>query len=103
MFSTLKNKKTEQRRTARHIWYHQTFFNQVGVNETDIEGCDIVCLQSLRHFVHKPDYVSIESEKISFDSLLAEFDLFSELGYDAFQAIDQQNVPQQKESVDFCE
>lgn len=63
----------------------------------DIEGMDRVCLKSLLHFQQKPDYISIESEKVSFESLKEEFDLFIRNGYDAFKIINQQNISIQKE------
>jgi FkbM family methyltransferase len=31
----------------------------------DIEGCDLVCLNALRRFTKRPDYISIESDKTS--------------------------------------
>jgi FkbM family methyltransferase len=62
----------------------------------DIEGMDIICLQSLLYFSEKPDYVSIESEKISFHKLKKEFDLLTELGYYSFKAINQANIITQK-------
>ena len=58
----------------------------------DIEGMDIVCLESLLYFSEKPDYVSIESEKIEFSRLRKEIDLLAELGYSSFKAINQVNI-----------
>jgi len=63
----------------------------------DIEGRDTVCLQVLSRFAHKPDYVSIESEKVSFDKLRAELDLLETLGYSRFKAVQQQAIARQKE------
>ena len=63
----------------------------------DIEGLDMVCLKALAAFHRKPDYVSIESEKVSFDKLLAELDLFERLGYTRFQAVQQETVAKQRE------
>ncbi len=57
---------------------------------------DIICLQTLQYFSEKPDYVSIESEKISFRKLKKEFDLLSKLGYIRFKAINQENISSQK-------
>ncbi len=36
----------------------------------DIEGMDTECLKALLPFDVRPDYVSIESDKLSFDKLL---------------------------------
>jgi len=63
----------------------------------DIEGMDLVCLEALKNFNEKPDYISIESEKVSFNKLIKEFELFKQLGYTKFQAINQQNITRQKE------
>lgn len=63
----------------------------------DIEGMDIVCLEALLNFKEKPDYISIESEKVSFDKLRNEFRVFKKLWYVSFQAINQTCVSQQKE------
>jgi FkbM family methyltransferase len=63
----------------------------------DIEGMDIVCLKALRNFSHKPDYLSIEAEKVSFESLSIEVNLLSELGYNQFKAIQQSSIARQKE------
>ena len=53
----------------------------------DIEGMDSVCLEALLDFSEKPDYISIESEKISFKKLKEEYLLFKALGYYKFKAI----------------
>lgn len=63
----------------------------------DIEGAGIECLKALKHFKQKPDYVSIESDKLSFDKLLEELDLLSELGYSRFKASQQASVASQVE------
>jgi len=63
----------------------------------DIEGMDAVCLEALTQFEEKPDYLSIESEKVSFSKLTEEIDLLTELGYNKFQAIQQVGVSHQKE------
>ena len=59
----------------------------------DVEGVDVVCLDALRLFHERPDYVSIESDKTSFANIRHEIDLFAELGYDSFQAIEQSATP----------
>lgn len=63
----------------------------------DIEGMDTVCLKALLNFRNKPDYVSIESEKVSFITLREEFCLLSKLGYNKFQVINQANITSIKE------
>jgi len=63
----------------------------------DIEGMDTVCLKSLLKFEQKPSYISIESEKISFDKLIEELSLFKQLGYNSFKAVQQSGISRQKE------
>jgi len=65
----------------------------------DVEGVDIVCLQSLMDFANQPDYVSIESEKVSFARLEGEFGLLEELGYREFKAVPQVSVASQVSPV----
>lgn len=65
----------------------------------DIEGMDKVCLTSLLGFEEKPSYISIESEKVAYEKLLEEFDLFSQLGYDRFKAVQQSGISRQKEPI----
>jgi hypothetical protein len=58
---------------------------------------DTVCLKALLAFAQKPDYISIESEKISFRKLVEELDLLTELGYTGFKAVEQKNISRQAE------
>jgi FkbM family methyltransferase len=60
----------------------------------DIEGADLVCVSALKAFKERPDYISIESDKTSFANIGAEIDLFCELGYDSFQAVEQSRIPE---------
>lgn len=60
----------------------------------DIEGCDLVCLNTLRQFAHRPDFVSFESDKLSFKAIRAEIRLLQDLGYGAFQAVEQTRIPE---------
>ena len=53
----------------------------------------MICVNALRKFSERPDYISIESNKTSFSKLKSEIQLFVELGYDAFQAIEQTSIP----------
>ena len=59
----------------------------------DIEGCDMVCLRTLRKFRERPDYVSIESDKTSFANIRKEIDTLIDLGYHCFLAIEQSDIP----------
>jgi FkbM family methyltransferase len=63
----------------------------------DIEGMDSVCLEALHEFDHKPDFVSIESEKVSFARLVAELNLLVDLGYTGFKAVQQMGIGRQRE------
>src|SRR5262249_53648475 len=55
----------------------------------DIEGCDTVCLQALRKFKTRPDYVSFESDRTSYANNQRDIGLLAELGYNGFQAVEQ--------------
>lgn len=59
----------------------------------DIEGCDTICIKALRGFEIKPSYISLESDKTSVECVEREIDLFLELGYDSFQAVEQSQIP----------
>lgn len=67
--------------------------------KADIVGSETLCLKALLGFEHKPDYISIRSEKVIFDKLLEEFRLLQELGYDKFKAV-QQDVTDWQVSLD---
>jgi FkbM family methyltransferase len=69
----------------------------------DIEGMDTICLESLFSFNERPDYISIESEKISFKKLKKEIALFKKLGYNRFKAINQSSITKLREPVNSCE
>jgi FkbM family methyltransferase len=62
----------------------------------DIEGADVLCLEGLRGRAEVPHYLSIESEKRTWDGLLGEFDLLSELGYERFKVVPQHQVHRQR-------
>lgn len=66
----------------------------------DVEGMDVVCLESLVQFESKPAHISIESEKVDFAQLIKEFELFEALGYDNYQMINQENINLLKEPAD---
>ena len=58
----------------------------------DIEGCDTVCISALVGFKEQPAYISIESDKTSFDNIKREIDLFIKLGYTSFKAVEQSGL-----------
>lgn len=55
----------------------------------DIEGADRFSLQKLGEFEQRPDYVSIESSKISLSEIDIELDILDGLGYNQFKAAQQ--------------
>ena len=59
----------------------------------DVEGVDILVLDALREFPERPNYLSIESEKVDFDELIKEFDLLERLGYTKFKVVQQRSIP----------
>ena len=59
----------------------------------DVEGVDTFCVEALQNFQERPDYVSIESDKTSLKQVANEIHLFSSLGYDSFQAVEQSSIP----------
>jgi FkbM family methyltransferase len=59
----------------------------------DIEGADRLVLEGLKEFYARPQYVSIESEKVDFFALRLEFLLFSQLGYSKFKVVQQASIP----------
>jgi FkbM family methyltransferase len=63
----------------------------------DIEGMDTVCLKSLLKTEARPSYISIESEKVSFENLVAELELFKKLGYTHYKAVQQSGISKQVE------
>jgi len=62
----------------------------------DIEGADILALRSLSNLKEKPRFVSLESEKISWDRLIEEFTILKQLGYTKFKLIDQSKIQDQE-------
>ena len=61
----------------------------------DIEGEDINVLQALAtlDISDRPRYVSIESSKTSWRSLISEFKVFEELGYKRYAVVAQSKMP----------
>jgi len=62
----------------------------------DIEGSDHFCLESLGHVAERPDFLSWELERIEISRAHSELELLVSLGYDAFQVLQQSQVPWQK-------
>jgi len=59
----------------------------------DIEGVDRLVLEKLKAFDERPQYVSLESEKVDFDRLVEELDLLKSLGYAKFRLVQQKSIP----------
>ena len=62
----------------------------------DIEGADLVCLERLLDFDVAPDYISIESDKLSLDAIENEIDLLDQLGFDSFKLMQQATITDQR-------
>lgn len=62
----------------------------------DIEGADCDALHSLAFSSSRPKYLSLESEKVSWEDLVREFDFLCNLGYKRFKIIPQHTVSRQK-------
>lgn len=62
----------------------------------DIEGADMLALKSLSNLKQKPKFISIESEKLSWEKLIEEFAVLKDLGYKKFKVIDQYKIEEQK-------
>lgn len=61
----------------------------------DVEGADMLCVKAWRGFSVRPDYISIESDKLDVGKLEEEIILLEELGYREFKAIQQEDIPAQ--------
>ena len=59
----------------------------------DVEGVDRICVNSLRYFEEKPEYLSLELERSSFDDARLDLNLLVELGYSSFALVNQQSIP----------
>ncbi|MDO6434625.1 FkbM family methyltransferase [Flavitalea sp. BT771] len=62
----------------------------------DIEGTDLLAIRQLTGLHERPKYLSIESEKISWQKLLDECSVLKTLGYTNFKIINQKYIQQQK-------
>ena len=61
--------------------------------KVDVEGMDRFVLEELKVFDDRPQYVSLESEKLDFNQLTAEMDLLRSLGYTKFKVVQQASIP----------
>jgi FkbM family methyltransferase len=61
--------------------------------KTDIEGVDTACLEGLSQVDSRPSYLSMESDVESFERVKEEMNRLGELGYTAFQIINQKDIP----------
>ncbi len=62
----------------------------------DIEGHDMTAVRSLAATDVRPDYLSLEAEKISFGKLREEFRSLQAMGYTRFKLVPQHRVPEQR-------
>ena len=65
--------------------------------KVDIEGADMLCISALQGFQTRPRFISVESNKTSWRELVAEFDVFRELGYERFKVVNQARIEEQAE------
>ncbi|NWG26605.1 MAG: FkbM family methyltransferase, partial [Pseudorhodoplanes sp.] len=73
-------------------------YEQFGVPyylKVDVEGADALCIDALKT-LEKPEYLSIEAEKHNIDEFIQQATVISQLGYDRFQAVQQELVPFQR-------
>lgn len=61
--------------------------------KVDVEGVDKHILECLASASDRPQFLSVESDKINFDALVAEIDQLVALGYRFFRAVQQANIP----------
>ena len=61
--------------------------------KVDVEGVDQLVLEGLKVQADRPQYISVESDKLDFDRLEADLKLLRELGYRKFRAVQQQRIP----------
>jgi FkbM family methyltransferase len=63
----------------------------------DIEGADMLCLESLLSEPDRPDFVSFETDRKTIAALRCELSLLTRLGYRRFQLVDQKTVQKQEQ------
>jgi FkbM family methyltransferase len=65
----------------------------------DIEGADTVVLDALKAFDERPDYLSIESNKVDVVEVQKELNVLRALGYERFTAVQQADIPKRRIST----
>jgi FkbM family methyltransferase len=90
--------KENRKITVKRIDLHEVFrdHGMPYFMKIDIEGSDILVLNSLKEYDCKPMHISMESEKVDFSVLKAEISTFVELGYSKFRAVQQTMIPGSK-------
>lgn len=62
----------------------------------DIEGADTVVLDALKSCDERPEYLSIESNKVDLGEVQRELNVLKALGYDKFTAVQQADIPNRR-------
>jgi FkbM family methyltransferase len=63
----------------------------------DIEGADMLCVESLLSETDRPDFVSFETDRKTISALRSDLSLLMRLGYRRFQLVDQKAVQNQEQ------
>jgi len=58
----------------------------------DIEGADRLCLEYLKGLDERPQFLSLEDDKVDFSKLLDDLHVLGDLGYRWFRAVQQQTI-----------
>src|SRR5262249_41066236 len=58
----------------------------------DIEGADRLCLDYLKELEERPQFISLEDEKVHFSKLIDDLALLWDLGYRTFRAVQQETI-----------
>lgn len=64
--------------------------------KVDIEGADHLVIEALQAFQERPQYISLESEKVDISRLRSEMCLLRNLGYGKFKIVQQETIPGSK-------
>src|SRR5262249_32360602 len=59
----------------------------------DVEGADKLVLESLEQFDERPQYISIESDKVELSNVESELFALRELGYSKYKVVQQRSIP----------
>jgi FkbM family methyltransferase len=74
----------------------ETVMKEIGVPcyaKIDIQGLDYGILNAFKSFDERPRFLSVASDKVRFEGVVAEVELLQELGYKRFQAVQQRWIP----------